>query len=78
MEFKFSVNWDLKRGDFRNLLYQAFKFATKYGLTRVSIERAPFKGQVQYQVFTNKNGCCSPQPSIEAAYISVIERIDNR
>ncbi len=78
MEFSFSVNWDIKRSDFRNLACQAFKYATKYELRRVSIERLPYKGQIQYQVFTSKNGCCSPQPSIEAAYITAIERIENR
>lgn len=79
MWFEFSVNWDLKRSDFRNLMCQAFKFATKHELNKVSIERGPYHGQMQYQVFTSKNTCCSPQPSIEAAYSNAIARIeDNR
>lgn len=78
MEFSFSVNWDLETSEFKVLLDAAFEFANNKELRRVSIERGPYHGQMQYQVFTNKNGACSPQPSIEAAYGNALARIDNR
>ena len=78
MEFSFSVNWDLETSEFKVLLDAAFEFATKHELNKVSIERGPYHGQMQYQVFTNKNGACSPQPSIEAAYGNALARIEDR
>lgn len=78
MEFRFSVNWDLGRAEFAILMAAAFEFATKYELSKVLIERCIYHGELQYQVFTNKNTCCSPQPSIEAAYSNALARINNQ
>lgn len=78
MWFEFSVNWDMETSEFKALLDAAFEFANNKELKKVSIERAPYHGQMQYQVFTSKNTSCSPQPSIEAAYSNALARIDNR
>ena len=53
-------------------LIELFKVA---GVTTISIERSKVwnndkqsrTDEDQYQVFTNKNGCCTPAPDVETA-----------